>query len=582
MTQISSPISHLFALPRGADHVVAVHADRQYSWDSFRRDVGALAARLTELGGDRWLVIETDAYALAVGVLAALHAGTKAVLPSNLQEGHLNELAPTVDGTISNSIVVDSAACQIRTFGEFKEEGAPALRPLDPELSEIVLHTSGTTGAPVSVHKPLRCLDAEIVALNKTFNPESGKLVLATVPPYHIYGLLFRVLWPLATGRPFSTEMISYPEELRATAKKNPGSLLVSSPAFLKRALPILDIDEMGTFLGPVFSSGGPLPPAIAATYNRSLPASLSEVYGSTETGGIGYRIVSKETPPEPWQPLPGVDINAEQTERMLFVRSPFLVDEGWQATGDRASIRSDGKFTLEGRADKIVKVEELRVSLSEMERRLDRCAIVEATRIIRLPLEEHKRQILAAVIKPSAAGWDILRTEGRRTFRTQLLSVLTLYFAPVALPRKWRFVTQLPEDERGKITETALSSIFKNSRAQKARPVVSTSNIGREEASFNLHLPKTLSYFEGHFEEAAILAGVVQLDWAIFFAKENFPIAGNFQRIEALKFHKVLTPGDDVSLALQMNLETGRLNFRYENAGTKYSSGRVIFEMAT
>lgn len=578
MDQIATPISRLFATPRGADNAVATNSNGQILWSSFRLDVATLATRLIESDNDRWLVAETDAYALAVGVFATLHAGAKAVLPANLQEGHLRELAATVNGVISSTVYLPEATSRIKTFEVFKAGGALALQPLDPEAAEIVLHTSGTTGAPASVRKTLRCLEAEIVSLNGIFNPEPGKLVLATVPPYHIYGLLFRVLWPLATGRPFSAGLISYPEELRAATEKNPGSLLVSSPAFLKRALPIVDVEHLGHFLGPAFSSGGLLPPRIAAIYNRSLPASLTEVYGSTETGGIGYRTVTKETAPEPWQALPGVEVTVDPVEGTLSVKSPFLMDKGWHTTGDRASIGSDGKFVLNGRSDRMVKIEEVRVSLSEVERRLIQCSTVETARVIRLLFGDTKRQILAAVIVPSPVGWEALQTDGRRIFRHQLLGTLSPYLAPVALPRKWCFVTQIPEDDRGKSTEMALAKLFQNDQDRMVRPVISESKIERDEATFNLQLPQTLSYFEGHYEEVPILAGVVQIDWAISFAVDNFSITENFRRIEVLKFFKILTPGDQITLALEWNLKTGRLKFEYQNAGTKYSSGRIIF----
>ena len=94
-----------------------------------------------------------------------------------------------------------------------------------------------------------------------------------------------------------------------------------------------------------------------------------------------------------------------------------------------------------------------------------------------------------------------------------------------------------------------------------------------------HLHLPEDLFYFDGHFEEAPILAGVVQIDWAIGYAKEHFTIPDCFRRIEALKFFKVLMAGDDVKLDLRFDRATGRLKFQYSGKETIHSSGRIVFE---
>ena len=173
--------------------------------------------------------------------------------------------------------------------------------------------------------KPLRCLEAEIAALTQSFAPHSDNTVLATVPPYHIYGLLFRVLWPLATERPFSTDLISYPDELSAAVENESGCMLISSPAFLKRALPVLDLVHLKKYLGPVFSSGGPLPSPVAATYNAALSEPVVEVYGSTETGGIAYRSVTEAETPALWRPLPNVEVSVDPKQQVLAIRSPFL-----------------------------------------------------------------------------------------------------------------------------------------------------------------------------------------------------------------------------------------------------------------
>ncbi len=579
MHQAVTPISRLFTTPHSDRAAVATGTGRQHDWTAFARDVGTLTTRIAKSTGCRWLVADADPYALAVGVLATLHADCQAVLPANLQPGHLADLAAAVDGVISSAAHLADLTNGMPTFGAAADSCVSALHPLDAEKAEIILHTSGTTGAPVAVHKPLHCLEAEIAVLTEIFTPTSGGTVLATVPPYHIYGLLFRVFWPLATERPFSSDLISYPEELISAVEKDSGCMLISSPAFLKRALPVLDLAHLKKILGPVFSSGGPLPPKIAAAYNAALSEPVVEVYGSTETGGIAYRSATDAAAPALWRPFPNVEVTIDPKQQVLAVRSPFLPGEDWFLSGDRASLQADGRFALNGRADRVVKLEEQRVSLPEVERYLAECPTVEAARVIQLPSEDTERQILAAVIEPSIAGWDVLAAEGRQKFKRRLLDALRLHLAAVVLPRKWRFVTQVPEDDRGKTSDGALATLFEENQGRRVEPIIVRRESDQDGVILHLHMPEDLFYFDGHFDEAPILAGVVHVDWAVEFAMDHFAIHGDFQRIEALKFFKILMAGAEVTLDLRYDRETGRLKFQYGNAETKYSSGRVIFE---
>ena len=100
-----------------------------------------------------------------------------------------------------------------------------------------------------------------------------------------------------------------------------------------------------------------------------------------------------------------------------------------------------------------------------------------------------------------------------------------------------------------------------------------------RDRVTLHLRLPEELFYFDGHFDDAPILAGVVQIDWAIGYAREHFTIPEGFRRIEALKFFRILMAGDDVTLDLGYDRDAGRLKFRYSSGETIHSSGRIVFE---
>lgn len=588
-----TPLARLLIDRRPGDSPIAFRAhsfdtdsitgDGAQSWSAFHTHVESLCARLAKSGGSRWLIAEADAYDLAVGVFAALHAGHQAVLPANLQPGYLENLASTVNGVIADAESLPYTTHVMPLYETDHGNVGIDLAPLDDGTAEIVLYTSGTTGDPLAIRKPLHCLNAEVTALEATFGdrlpslPQGG--VYATVPAYHIYGLLFWILWPLATGRPLAAGPISYPEELVSAPTDAPVSILVSSPAFLKRVRSVLDLDHFTTHHSLVFSSGGLLPPEVAAFYNAELSQPIVEVYGSTETGGIGYRSVVDAAAPSRWTALPGVDLSIDPDKEVLAVKSPFFPSGEWLLTGDLAEIGEDGCFKLGSRADRILKLEELRVSLDEMEKRLGSCPEVEDVNVFPLSVNAGARQSLAAVVQPSITGWKLLADNGKQAMKEALTAALKPHFSAVVLPRKWRFVRRIPENRQGKTTRAALDALFTRDQGRTVGPVILRNEVKPDTAVLRLRLPLDLSYFEGHFDVEPILAGVVQIDWAIGFAMDCFPITGTFRRMEALKFFKALFANQEVTLDLRYDADRGRLSFRYFNGETKFSTGRVVFE---
>jgi 3-hydroxymyristoyl/3-hydroxydecanoyl-(acyl carrier protein) dehydratase len=97
------------------------------------------------------------------------------------------------------------------------------------------------------------------------------------------------------------------------------------------------------------------------------------------------------------------------------------------------------------------------------------------------------------------------------------------------------------------------------------------------ETVQLNLSLPAELEQFKGHFDGFPMLAGVVQVDWAIQQGRSHFPLPPNFKRLTALKFLRVIEPGNALQLTLRHN-GNGELEFRYVRDGITVSSGRALF----
>jgi len=579
MTEKLSRISRLLDLHRDAAETIAFNDDETRSWGDFKREVGALLPHIASGRGGSWLVACGDAYELAVAVFAVLQAGGKAVLPALLESGHLTEIAGGLEGVVAGEGIDVAAGRVVRLPAQPAGGTAVEFRPLDPEASEIILYTSGSTAGPLPIRKPLRCLEAEVAVLEKVFAPPDKAVVLATVPAHHIYGLLFRVLWPLASGRVFDGSIIRYPADLSRALKPGSDQILVSSPAFLKRALPAVDLEQLSSGLSRTFSSGGPLSPDVAAKYNDTLKEPVREVYGSTETGGIAYRSVLNADKPEPWTTFPGVELSLDDDTGVLLVRSPNLPDDNHFRTGDRVRLLSQNSFVLEGRADRVVKVEQQRVSLTDLERRLSVLPEIIEARVLSWRLDGDKRDALAAVIVPSPDGWVKIRQQGKRQMVDYIRTALKPQVGALALPRRWRFLRHIPEDDHGKTRANTLKALWNPESARPISPQILDRTAENDNLTLALRPPENLLYFDGHFNQEPILPGVVQIDWAIDFASRHFSIEGAFHKIEALKFHRIIRAGQEIDLTLRYNPDRGRVDFRYSSRDNNLSSGRIYFE---
>jgi acyl-coenzyme A synthetase/AMP-(fatty) acid ligase len=390
-----------------------------------------------------------DSYWFMVAIFALLHAGAVPVMPPNTQPGTLAALASEFD-----LLVTDQAAGAASSFMlEAGREDPGALDPFDSDRTLMEFFTSGTMGSPKRVTKPVRLLEREIDVLDGLWGKAmAGGLVLSTVSHQHIYGLTFKLLWPLSRGTPFSGET----HDLWETVLQDlpPGGTLVTSPAHLTR---LAGIGPLPAGRGPalVLSAGAALPPAAARQASNILGTATTEIFGSTETGAFATR--RAEGKDEPWSPLTGIRLGLTPDGR-LKLRGAFVDTEGWYETSDLADLPGDGGFRFRGRSDRVVKIEGKRVSLNELELQLCDTAWVKAAATA--VISDNAGRLGAAVVL-TPEGRAKLAVLGRFRLGRFLRRELAGLQDPAGLPRLWRFVEDLPAAHMGKRSETDIAALF-------------------------------------------------------------------------------------------------------------------------
>ncbi|SAL78319.1 AMP-dependent synthetase/ligase [Caballeronia choica] len=524
-----------------------VCVDRGVTLDraAFRSRVLAMAETLGARAGVRHALCIDDPFDFVCAMFALLACGKQPVIPASNSPDYLAGLSDGFDALITGD-----------DLPELCVSGAPAAACSIDARAALTLYTSGSSGAPKPVRKTLAQFDAEVRTLEAQWGALVGDAtVLGSVPHHHIYGLLFRMLWPLAAGRPFDRALCVDPQQLCARLAEGRAGIVVSTPSQLARWPAMTDFAALARGARAFFSSGGPLAAETARTYQAAFDSAPIEVFGSTETGGIAWR---QQDRTDAWQPLPGIDTRRD-ADGALLVRSPHLGHDDWHRTDDAVAFDADGRFRLAGRLDRVVKLDGKRVSLPELEARLALHPYVERAAVA--PLRNAARQRAGAVVVLTAAGNAALLTLGRPALAKVLRRHLAGYVDLVVLPRHWRFLPALPCDARGKMPAAAIAAAF------DARPegfeLMSVCPDG-DALRMELRVPPGLAHFAGHFPGLPILPGVVQLDWAARLAAECFGGARRVASIDRLKFTAPVGPGALLALRLSHDANRGRVQFTY------------------
>lgn len=446
-----------FAFAGDAHDVIVLGRTRRDLEVDVARIARAMTTDMRPRAGQEVLVLCHDRYFFACAMLAAWTCNLVVALPPSPQPDVVRTLRQRegVCGVLHDS--PGRPGLDVRALLETEDASHPepprASLPVIPsERVVVIVYTSGSTGAPVACPKTAGQLLGEATVLGRTFHVTASDFVVASVPPHHIYGLLFGVLMPLLSRAPFARETSLHAEPLVAQWNRKRGTILVAVPVHL-RALSTLDPDAFEQAPRVIFSSGAALPFDTAVMLKSRFGFEVIEVLGSSETGGIAYRTAPATEPPipTPFRPFEGIAVGVTD-DGSLTVDSSYLAPElarPW-VTSDRVMLQPDGSFFHLGRTDGVIKVAGTRVSLQEIEARILAIAGVRECAVWAVEVGGARGQETRAVI---AAREGLTVEQVRETLRHA--------FDAVVIPRRMRIVEALPREATGKVRREALEALF-------------------------------------------------------------------------------------------------------------------------
>lgn len=525
------------------------------------------------------LVSGGDRYAIAAALLGSLARGHAVALPPNLRRESIFAVQsrPEIAALLHDTDAGVPLRLSTLLGGSDGGSGGPPLAsPFVPREGILAtVFTSGSTGPLLAAPKTAAALFGEAHALARSFGIGPGDRIVGSVPPVHIYGLLFTLLLPLAAGAAFARETPHHAEAIAHCVRAHGATLLVTVPVQLRALAGLREGALAG--LVQVVSSTGPLPDLVAREFRERHGLAVREVFGSTETGGIARRTRGAE-PPEPWQPFDGVRVSVAGDGR-LAVDSPFLDDALARpfVTGDLIELEADGRFRHLGRVDGIVKIAGRRVSLQEMEDVLRRQPGVMDAAVVAIAAEAGRGHQLLAAVAP--ADCDLARV------RAGLLE----HFEPSCLPRRWIGLDAVPREENGKLQRARMLRRF--GLGADERPLgreldFDAVEVSREgEASrvrATLRLPAGWDAFDGHFEGYPVLAGALQLKELVLpVVRRAFPELQGVRGMSRVKFAGRIVPEDALTIALERAGAAERVRFEILRCDEVCSSGLLEFESA-
>lgn len=291
----------------------------------------------------------------------------------------------------------------------------------------ISFSSSGSTSPPVVTTIPLAHIQQEVdfIAQHLLTGNSAVRRIWTLIPAQHIYGFIFTMALPSRLiNRP---EVIDGRQRLPVSLEKTlqDGDMIVSIPDFWQHWLSSgLRLPRSVT----IVMAGAPCAPKILAAL-LAQNADTIEIYGATETGGIGYR----KKPNEPFSLFPYWQIVNDSIRNHLHsAKIP-----------DKLHWLDKKHFIVQGRKDGQIQIAGINVSLEAIASEIKQHAAIHES-VVRFDGKRLKAYIVPN--EDSQLNSSMLIDE--------LFSWLSTRLPSTQIPKHFTLGSKLPRNEMGKLCD--------------------------------------------------------------------------------------------------------------------------------
>jgi acyl-CoA synthetase (AMP-forming)/AMP-acid ligase II len=457
----------------GADRPAVVTPDQAWSGrELVERAIGAagLLTELVDVGSPVPALIDGSPTAIALAAGGALAARPLAPIGTRLPP---DDLAAVVRG-LRATVVVASSAHADRAASVAAATGAavvvvdevaasPDAPPasVGPDAGVAVLHTSGTTGAPVPVVARQRAIAARVDVYQQVMPLGPGDRFCSFSGFHHTTGITMS-LHALAVGA-----AVLPVARFTLDAWRDAGGLSATHVLLVPTMLDLLlDAGALGEVDPRVVLYGAaPIEPAVLEAAMAVRPqAAFLQIFGQTEVSPITALTPDDHRRAVAGEPallatvgraVPGVEVQVTAPDSdgvgELVVRAPHAFTVGAaeaRAVGDLARIDADGYVTLLGRVgDRIVWAGE-NIHPAEVEAAIASHPAVREVAVVGVPDRRYGEVVRAVVVLADPAA---------RPTDDQLTAHATARLARFKVPTEWVVVDVLPRNANGKVLRRLL-----------------------------------------------------------------------------------------------------------------------------
>ena len=355
------------------------------------------------------------------------------------------------------------------------------IEPANKNDNVVLLFTSGSEKDPRAVQLTHTNIGANIVGVLDILRIDETDVFVTNLPYFHVFGLMVNLWVPLFVGGKIITSPnpLDYKTIVEAV-RTHKVTLFVATPTFhygyLLKAKP-------GDFnsLRICISGADKMPTHIRDAYLRDHGVEVHEGYGTTETSPIiSVNVPGRAKQDSIGKVLPGTKVkitHLETGEEMpvgeegkILVKgdivmkgyyndieeTSYRIRDGWYDTGDMGIIDMEGFLYHRGRLRRFVKIGGEMVSLVRVEEEINNILSSETICcVVDIPDPIKGSEIVAVATTKEINQADL---------KKRLAKVLP----PVAIPKKFRVMEEIPMSPNGKVNFRAVEEICRTKEMEE------------------------------------------------------------------------------------------------------------------